>query len=293
MKLSIFYGLPKVHKSTKIKSACEQCNSNYVQVENVDALALRPIVAGPACQTHRLSNLIDILLQPLINRVKSYLRDATDFLNHLPLEVHENTLLVSFDVHSLYSNIPHKLGIEAITYWLTKFPDDSPIRFPKEFILEGITFILNNNTFHFNGNYFRQTKGTAMGTKFAPVYATLVMGYLEETLYEKIKIRFGHEFGNEFIQNWKRFLDDCFIPWIKSSSELPELKDILNNLHADITFTMEYSNEQQPFLDVLVKRVGTKIETDIYYKPTDSKQYLLFNSCHPKHIKTSIPYSLA
>ena len=50
---------------------------------------------------------------------------------------------------------------------------------------------------------------------------------------------------------------------------------------------MEYSNEQQPFLDVLVKRVGTKIETDMYYKPIDRKQYLLFNSCHPKHIKTA------
>ena len=187
------------------------------------------------------------MLRPLINRVKSYLRDTTDFLNHLPLEVPENMLLLSFDVQSLYSNIPHKLGIEAITYWLTKFPDDSPIRFSKEFILEGINFILNNNTFHFNENYFRQTKGTAMGTKFAPVHATLVMGYLEETLYEKIKIRFGHEFGNEFIQNWKIFLDDCFIPWKMSSSELLELKDILNNLHADITFTMEYSNEQQPF----------------------------------------------
>ena len=45
MKLSNFYGLPKVHKSIKIKSACEQCNSNYVEVENVDDLALRPIVA--------------------------------------------------------------------------------------------------------------------------------------------------------------------------------------------------------------------------------------------------------
>ena len=39
--------------------------------------------------------------------------------------------------------------------------------------------------------------------------------------------------------------------------------------------------------------MGTKIETDIIYIPTDSKQYLLFNSCHPKHMKTSIPYSLA
>ena len=40
-------------------------------------------------------------------------------------------------------------------------------------------------------------------------------------------------------------------------------------------------------------RDGTKIATDIYYKPTDSKQYLFFNSCHPKHTKTSIPFSLA
>ena len=119
------------------------------------------------------------------------------------------------------------------------------------------------------------------------------MCYLEETLYEKIKIRFGHEFGNEFIRTWKRFLDDCFVPWIKSRSELLDLEDILNKLPADITFTMEYSYVQQPFLDVLVKRVSAKIETDIYYKPTDSKQYLLLNSCHPKHIKTSIPYSLA
>ena len=172
---------------------------------------------------HRLSKL----LRPHTNRVTSYLTDITDFLNHLALEVPENTLLVSFDVQSLYSNIPHKLGVEAFTYWLTKFPDGSPIRFSKEFILEGINFILNNNTFHFNGNYFRQTKGTAMGTKFAPVYPTLVMGYLEETLYEKLKIRFGHGFGNDFIQNWKRFLDDSFVPWIKSRSELLELKYIL------------------------------------------------------------------
>ena len=103
-----------------------------------------------------------------------------DFLNHLPSAVPENTLLASFDVESLYSNIPHELGIEAIKYWLRKYPNDTPSRFPKKFIIEGIEFILKNNTFCFNEKIFRQTKGTAMGTKFAPVYATLVIGYLEE-----------------------------------------------------------------------------------------------------------------
>ena len=85
-----------------------------MQVENVTNLKFRPIVAGPACQTQLLSNLIDILLRPLTKQVKSYLRDTTDFLNHLPSAVPENTLLASLDVESLYSNITHKLGIKAI-----------------------------------------------------------------------------------------------------------------------------------------------------------------------------------
>ena len=49
------------------------------------------------------------------------------------------------------------------------------------------------------------------------------------------------------------------------------------------------------FTSILIKKgnTGTTIETDIYYKPTDSKQYLLFNSCHPKHVRTNVPYNLA
>ena len=43
----------------------------------------------------------------------------------------------------------------------------------------------------------------------------------------------------------------------------------------------------------MVIKCGTSIITDIYFKSTDSKQYLNFNSCHPKTTKTNIPFSLA
>ena len=46
-------------------------------------------------------------------------------------------------------------------------------------------------------------------------------------------------------------------------------------------------------LYIYVINNGGKIQTDIFYKPTDSKQYLLYTSCHPKHTRNSIPYNLA
>ena len=52
-------------------------------------------------------------------------------------------------------------------------------------------------------------------------------------------------------------------------------------------------DDEIPFFDVLVKNEKGKIETDIFYKETDSRQYLLFYPCHPRHTKVNIPYNLA
>ena len=73
-----------------------------------------------------------------------------DFLNHIPKTVQPETTLVSFDVVSLYTNIPHNLGLEAIDFWLEKYPNAVSERFSKEFILEGLKLVLENNHFHFD-----------------------------------------------------------------------------------------------------------------------------------------------
>ena len=183
--------------------------------------------------------------------------------------------------------------IKAITSWLTKYPELIHERFSKEFILESIKIILENNNFYFNDKMYTQVRGTAMGTKFAPTYATLVLAYLEEKLYVQTEIKYGKEFARYIKDNWKRFLDDCFILWTKGEENLKTFHSILNELHSDLKFTIEYSNERLPFLDVLLIKSNNRISTDIFFKETDSKQYLNFYSCHPKHTKTSIPYNLA
>lgn len=158
--------------------------------------------------------------------------------------------------------------------------------------MEGIKTILENNNFMFDGCFYNQIRGTAMGTKFAPTYATLVLAYLEEKLYTHLE-DVNKDLAEYVKGNWKRFLDDCFIIWVNSEEELTEFHEIINNLHSDIKFTIEKSEKQLPFLDILLVKTGTQLKTDIYFKVTDTKQYLNFYSCHPRHTKKSIPYNLA
>ena len=128
------------------------------------------------------------------------------FLNYLPRRVPESTILVSFDVTSLYTNINHELGVKAMEYWINKHPRSLNSRFSKEFIIDSILLILTNNTFTFDDRIFLQKKGTAMGTKMAPSYATLVLGYLENELYSQVFNKMGEEIGHYVYTNWRRFL---------------------------------------------------------------------------------------
>lgn len=208
-----FYGLPKIHKCKNIQENVKKCNSTYIKLPRPNDLKLRPIIAGPASSAQRLSNMLNIILKPLCTKVTSYVRDNMDFLNYIPQTVPGDTILVTFDVSSLYTNIPHNLGLEAIQYWLDKHPDQIDSRFSKEFILAGLKLVLENNHFLFDDENYLQIKGTAMGTKVAPTYASLVMGYLEEKLYSILPDIFDADFTLYIKENWKRYLDDCFIFW--------------------------------------------------------------------------------
>ena len=72
-----------------------------------------------------------------------------------------------------------------------------------------------------------------------------------------------------------------------------ELFDVLNSIDDKINFTME-TGKKIPFLDVLFEvEAHGKMMTDIYYKETDTHNYVPFCSFHPKQTLTNIPYSLA
>lgn len=97
----VLYILPKVHKSL------------------IDPPGW-PIVSGRGSILSNIAKFIDQILRPHVLSMKSYIRDTGDFLEKLSkLTIPKGTLLVTFDVVSLYTSIIHKKGLNSIKCCLT------------------------------------------------------------------------------------------------------------------------------------------------------------------------------
>ena len=300
---SEFYIRPKIHKCKSILDEIEKNPQHVINLNNAPDLVGRPIVSGTHSPTRHLSDLITEILRPIVPTQTSYVKDDWDYLRKIPRNLNGKYKLFGCDIQSLYTSIPHELGLEAMEYWLNRRRDLVQDRFTNEFILEAIEFLLKNNNCLFNGEMYNQITGTAMGASFAAFYACLTIGYLEETkLYPRLRQEFGDDDANKIIETYRRFMDDgiVFLPWHICKDKFLAL---LNEMHPSIIFTLEHSSktkfmgkmvERLNFLDlsIMVEENGTT-HTDVYYKPTNSHDYLHYDSFHQKHTLHNIPYCLA
>ena len=302
-KSSNIYISPKVHKCKEIIKQTKTCNSEYIHMPCPPDLKGRPIIAGPAAPTQRLSELIEKILSPLVPLLKSYVKDDWNFVNKLPRTTDFDCEIYSIDIVSLYTNIPHSLGLEAVSYYVDKFRSHIPQRFSKEFIMDSVKFVLSNNNFFFDGICRHQKEGTAMGSKMAVPYACLSIGYLEETKLHPLLHRHFPLYVAELIIRWfLRYIDDGYILWPRGWP-IDRFLEIINSLDPHIQFTLEASKkyiknnqhfQELSFLDVLTILINYRVfTTDIFYKETNSHFYLDYHSHHPSHMKDNIPYSLA
>ena len=123
-----------------------------------------------------------------------------------------------------------------------------------------------------------------MGTKIAPAYANIFIGRLGGQLLRSVALR---------LFSWLRFIDDIDMKWSHGHDILTTFLDEANSFHPSIKFIAEISTKQHVFLDTKSSLVGNTISADLYTKPTDTHQYLVPKSCHPKHCCKNVPYSLA
>ncbi|XP_075715546.1 uncharacterized protein LOC142750430 [Rhinoderma darwinii] len=86
-------------------------------------------------------------------------------------------------------------------------------------------------------------------------------------------------------------MDDIFLIWTDTETSLKEFHQFLNSLDTDIQFTMVYYSESIQFLDVTVMAIDNTLKTKLHVKDTDRNTLLRYESCHPKNMIKSLPYS--
>ena len=133
------------------------------------------------------------------------------------------------------------------------------------YIIELLELVLTNNHFEFNGTYYHQLSGTAMGTKLAPSYANLFMSSFED--------KYVYTYPQQPTL-WKRFIDDIFLIWPHGKESLNKFIKHLNGVHSTIKFTSDISDKEIAFLDLTIYISYPHLYTRIYTKSTDRHMYL-------------------
>ena len=155
------YGLPKLHKP---------------------GVPLRPIVSFIQSPSYQLSKHLSRFLSPLIGNTDSHVRNSSEFASFIRSKsLQPNEVLVSFDVVSLFTNIPVELAVDVARRRLEADPSlDSRTSLTADELVRLLAFCLNATYLSFRGCVFQQTFCTAMGSPVSVSVANLVMEDVEE-----------------------------------------------------------------------------------------------------------------
>ena len=183
--------------------------------------------------------------------------------------------LVSLDIVSLFTNVPVDLALQVLHHRWTEIAEHTSIN--RDDFLQAVKFVLEANIFSFNGVFYKQVFGTAMGSPISPVIANLVMERLGTISLSKVPFQ---------LKFYKRYVDDI-ITCIKLE-DLPILLDTFNSFHNRLQFTYQVEKDScLSFLATLVIRSDNKLTTNWYHKPSWSGRYINFFSVHPMQHKGS------
>eukprot|EP00061_Rhincodon_typus_P005513 g25108.t1 len=122
-----------------------------------------------------------------------------------------------------------------------------------------------------------------MSTHMGPSYDCVFVGYVEQFLFRSYTGTIPHLF--------LCYIDDCIGAALCSHEQLEQFINFTTTFHPNLKFTWTITDTSLSFLDLSVSLSGDQLETDIYFKPTNSHSYLDYTSSYSPFCKNAIPYS--
>ena len=280
-KCGQLYLLPKIHKiKGTILSALTDGICNLRELPPG-----RPIISQCSAPTYKIGAYCDYFLVPIVQNQLTYIKDTTDFINKIEsLCLPQNIILVTYDVTSMYTNMEFPELLSAVEEaYKTSIKPDKDLPYPDvSDLVFLIKTILENNYFEFNGKYYKQIIGCAMGCTVSPELSDIRMYQITQF----IMTEFQHATKVLF---HGRYRDDGFLIFNGSEKEILQFFEIGNRCHKHLKFTFEISCESANFLDTTVFKGklfqdSQKLDIKSFIKPTNNFQYLHRESAHSQSV---------
>ena len=131
------------------------------------------------------------ILKPLVGNSPHHINSTQDFVEqvrHITLVPGE--CLSSYDVSALFTSVPIDPALQIIKDLLEKDPTlkDRTVMGVKDILLL-LEFCLKNTYFSFQGQFFEQVEGAAMGSHISPIVANLYMEHGVKDTYWSLKTK--------------------------------------------------------------------------------------------------------
>jgi len=258
----IMYGLPKVHK---------------------DGIPLRPILSAIGTCSYQLAKFLVPILTPLTTNIFT-VKDSFTFAKEITTISFDKCCMVSFDIVSLFTNIPLKETIDICMNNL--FQTVETVQgFSKENLRKMLELSVQDCHFIFNNQLFIQRDGVAMGSPLGPTLANAFLCYYEHIWLSNCPIPFKPLY-------YRRFVDDTFLIF-KAQEHVQEFLSYLNSQHPNMKFTVEYEKDGKlPFLDMYIHHSGNSFDISMYRKPTFTGLCSKFSSFIPLTYKRNLVNTL-
>ena len=220
------YGTPKMHKFSSSDSFPK----------------LLPIVSSIGTFNYNLARFLCDLLSPLVPNDYSC-KDTFSFVSQIKDANLSKTFLVSYDVTSLFTNIPLQETIDIAINLL--FNHNPNLNITRKELKKLFLFATSKTHFIFNSKFYNQIDGVAMGSPLAPVLANIFMGFHES--------KWLNEYNLNKPKFYLRYVDDILAAFDYEHDSL----NFLNSRHPNIKFTREKQNNHSiAFLDVFISGIN-------------------------------------
>ena len=100
------------------------------------------------------------------------------------LDIDRNVFMCSFNVSSLFTNVPLDETIKICSEALYNQFNSRPV-IPKDVFVELMKSATSSVKFSFNNTIYKQTDGVAMESPLGPALANIFVGYYEEKLFSQ------------------------------------------------------------------------------------------------------------